>query len=113
MSTQTISSEINLRALADTVQSVARGLVNPFTSDDTDSGFKGHTEACRRYSDYPYKVSVRVLPSFGAVELIYQISAASAVHAGSINEDIANRVAHRVKNKTGVNLEVRNLGCSY
>ena len=80
---------------------------------DIGSGFKGHTEACRRYSDYSYKASVRVLPSFGAVELVYQISAASAVHAGSINEDIANRVAHRIKNETGVNLEIRNLGCSY
>ena len=112
-STEAGSSEIDLRALANTVQSVAEGLVNPFTSDDTDSGFKGHTEVCKRYSDYPYKASVRVLPSFGAVELVYQISAASAVHAGSINEDIANRVAHRVKNQTGVNLEIRNLGCSY
>jgi hypothetical protein len=107
------SSEIDLRALAGTVQSVAESLVNPFTCDDIGSGFKGHTEACRRYSDYSYKASVRVLPSFGAVELVYQISAASAVHAGSINEDIASRVAHRVKNETGVNLDVRNLGCSY
>jgi hypothetical protein len=107
------SSEIDLRALAGTVQSVAESLVNPFTCDDIGSGFKGHTEACRRYSDYSYKASVRVLPSFGAVELVYQISAASAVHAGSINEDIANRVAHRVKNETGINLEIRNLGCSY
>lgn len=111
--TDTESSEIDLRALAGTVQSVAESLVNPFTCDDIGSGFKGHTEACRRYSDYSYKASVRVLPSFGAVELVYQISAASAVHAGSINEDIASRVAHRVKNKTGVNLEIRNLGCSY
>ena len=112
-STQAGFSEIDLRALADTVQSIAEGLVNPFTSDETDSSFKGHTEACRRYSEYPYKASVRVLPVLGAVELVYQISADSAVHAGSINEEIANRVAHRVKNKTGVNLEVRNLGCSY
>ena len=112
-STEAGSSEIDLRALANTVQSVAESLVNPFTCDDIGSGFKGHTEACRRYSDYSYKASVRVLPSFGAVELVYQISAASAVHAGSINEDIANRVAHRVKNQTGVNLEIRNLGCSY
>ena len=112
-STEAGSSEIDLRALAGTVQSVAESLVNPFTCDDIGSGFKGHTEACRRYSDYSYKASVRVLPSFGAVELVYQISAASAVHAGSINEDIASRVAHRVKNETGINLEIRNLGCSY
>lgn len=111
--TETGSSEIDLRALADTVQSVAKGLVNPFTCDDMESGFKGHTEACRRYSDYSYKASVSILPVLGAVELVYQISAASAVHAGGINEDIANRIAHRVKNETGINLEIRNLGCSY
>lgn len=112
-STQAGSSEIDLRALADTVQSIAEGLVNPFTSDDTDSSFKGHTEACRRYSEYPYKASVSILPVLGAVEIVYQISAASAVHAGDINEDTANRIAHRVKTKTGISLDVRNLGCCY
>lgn len=111
--TDTGSSKIDLRALADTVQSVAEGLVNPFTCDDVGGGFRGHTEACRRYSDYSYRASVSILPVLGAVKLVYQISAASAVHAGGINEDIANRVAHRVKNETGINLEIRNLGCSY
>lgn len=111
--TDTGSSKIDLRALADTVQSVAKGLVNPFTCDDVGGGFRGHTEACRRYSDYSYKASVSILPVLGAVKLVYQISAASAVHAGGINEDVANRVAHRVKNETGINLEIRNLGCSY
>ena len=111
--TDTGSSKIDLRALADTVQSVAKGLVNPFTCDDVGGGFRGHTEACRRYSDYSYRASVSILPVLGAVELVYQISAASAVHAGGINEDVANRVAHRVKNETGINLEIRNLGCSY
>ena len=111
--TDTGSSKIDLRALADTVQSVAKGLVNPFRCDDVGSGFKGHTEAYRHYSDDLYKVAANILPSLGAVKLIYQVSAASATQASDINEGIASRIAHRIRLNTGVSAEVGSLGLSY
>lgn len=107
------SSEVNLNTLANTAQSVAESLILPYTYDDMSDGFKGYTEACKHYSDDLHKVSVRLLPGIGAVQLVYQVDTASATQAGEFNDDIANRIAHRIKNKMGINLEVGSLGLSY
>ena len=108
-STEADLPEINLNTLANTAES----LISPYTYDDMSDGFKGHKEACEHYFDDLHKVSVRPLPGLGAVQLVYQVDASSATQAGEFNDDIANRIAHRIKNKMGINLEVGSLGLSY